>query len=131
MNNKYVFVADSDGNRKATYLLNIGENEAEALARVQAEYPDCTCFIGDDDHDYKEFVAENKLYIDGHYVERPPYVPTQEEINAGKIAELKAELASTDYKCLKYVDGAISESEYAEIKAYRAELRRKINELEG
>ena len=131
MNNKYVFVADANGNRKATYLLNFGENEAEALERVQKEHSDCTCFIGDDDHDYKEFVAENKLYIDGNYLERPPYVPTQEEINAREVERLKAELSATDYKCLKYVDGAISESEYAEVKAYRAELRRKINELEG
>ena len=59
------------------------------------------------------------------------YEPTEEEIKAQKIAELKAELASTDYKCLKYVDGALSAEEYAEIKAYRAELRRKINGLEG
>ena len=57
--------------------------------------------------------------------------PTQEEINTREVERLKSELASTDYKCLKYVDGAISESEYAEIRAYRAELRRKINELEG
>lgn len=57
--------------------------------------------------------------------------PTQEEINAMEVERLKSELASTDYKCLKYVDGAISESEYAEVKAYRAELRARINELEG
>ena len=129
MNNKYVFVADSDGNRKATYLLNIGENEESALARVQEEYYDCTCFIGDDT-DFNEFVGQNKLYIDGEYVDKPPYVPTQEEINAGKIAELKQELSATDYKCLKYVDGALSDEEYAEVREYRAELRRQINELE-
>lgn len=56
--------------------------------------------------------------------------PTQEEINAMEIARLKAELSATDYKCLKYVDGALTESEYAEVKAYRAELRARINELE-
>lgn len=47
-----------------------------------------------------------------------------------EIERLKSELASTDYKCLKYVDGALSESEYAETKAYRAELRQRINELQ-
>ena len=57
--------------------------------------------------------------------------PTQEQLNAREIELLKAELSATDYKCLKYVDGAISESEYAEVRAYRAELRRKINALEG
>ena len=56
--------------------------------------------------------------------------PTQEELNAVEIERLKAELASTDYKCLKYVDGALSEEEYAETKAYRAELRQRINELQ-
>lgn len=56
--------------------------------------------------------------------------PTQEELNAVEIERIKAELAATDYKCLKYVDGALSESEYAEVKAYRQALRDKINSLE-
>lgn len=55
--------------------------------------------------------------------------PTQEEINEAEIQRLKSELASTDYKCLKYVDGALSDEEYAKVRAYRAELRAKINEL--
>lgn len=56
--------------------------------------------------------------------------PTQEELNAIEVERLKAELSATDYKCLKYVDGALSDEEYAEIKAYRASLRARINELE-
>lgn len=52
--------------------------------------------------------------------------PTQE----AEIERLKAELAATDYKCLKYVDGALTEKEYAEVRAYRSELRAKINMLE-
>lgn len=55
---------------------------------------------------------------------------TEEEQNASKIAQLKAELSATDYKCLKYVDGALTEEEYAEVKTYRADLRKQINELE-
>lgn len=55
--------------------------------------------------------------------------PTQEELNAMEVERLKSELASTDYKCLKYVDGALTEEEYAEVKKYRADLRAKINEL--
>ena len=55
--------------------------------------------------------------------------PTQEEVNAIEVERLKSELASTDYKCLKYVDGALTEEEYAEVKEYRAKLRAKINEL--
>lgn len=57
--------------------------------------------------------------------------PTQEELNAVEIERLKAELSATDYKCLKYVDGALTDEEYAEVKAYRAELRAKINKLEA
>ena len=56
--------------------------------------------------------------------------PTQEELNAAEIERLKAELAGTDYKCLKYIDGALTEEEYIEVRNYRAELREKINELE-
>lgn len=68
----------------------------------------------------------------GEYYEVVPIpAPSQEEINAMEIARLKAELSATDYKCLKYVDGALTEQEYAEIKAYRASLRQRINELEG
>lgn len=57
--------------------------------------------------------------------------PTQEELNAAEVERLKAELAATDYKCLKYVDGALSEAEYAKVKEYRAGLRARINELES
>lgn len=56
--------------------------------------------------------------------------PTQEELNAIEIERLKGELAATDYKCLKYIDGALTEEEYAEVRAYRSELRARINELE-
>ena len=56
------------------------------------------------------------------------YVEPSAEQN--KIEELKAQLSATDYKCLKYIDGALTEEEYAEVRAYRAELRRQINELE-
>lgn len=57
--------------------------------------------------------------------------PTQEELNAMEIERLKGELASTDYKCLKYIDGALTEEEYAEVREYRQGLRNKINILQG
>ena len=67
----------------------------------------------------------------GEYYEVVPIPePTQEERDAAEIERLKAELAATDYKCLKYVDGALTEEEYAEVKAYRQELRNRINALE-
>lgn len=53
----------------------------------------------------------------------------QDAVNE-EIWKLKQKLADTDYKCLKYVDGALTDEEYAEVKAYRAELRQRINELQ-
>lgn len=46
------------------------------------------------------------------------------------ISEIKEELAKTDYKTLKYVDGLYTEEEYEPIKTYRQELRNQINLLE-
>ena len=43
---------------------------------------------------------------------------------------LKARLAESDYKTLKYVEGALTEEEFIESCAIRAELRREINEIE-
>lgn len=48
-----------------------------------------------------------------------------------RIAFLKSELAETDYLCLKYTDGALSEDEYAPIRKQRAAYRAEINALQG
>lgn len=48
-----------------------------------------------------------------------------------RIAYLKAELAETDYLCLKYTDGALTEEEYAPIRQQRAAYRAEINALQG
>lgn len=42
----------------------------------------------------------------------------------------KRELAETDYKTLKFVDGKLSEEDYAPIRAQRQALRDRINALE-
>lgn len=61
--------------------------------------------------------------------------PTSEQLaieeKKNQIASLKAELAKTDYQCLKFLEGWISEEDYAEIKAHRQSLRDQINELEA
>ena len=46
------------------------------------------------------------------------------------IEMLKAELASTDYKAIKYAEGWLTEEEYAPIKAARQAIRDEINALE-
>lgn len=48
-----------------------------------------------------------------------------------KIYECKSALATTDYKALKYVEGEISEEDYAETKELRKKLRAEINALEA
>ena len=48
-----------------------------------------------------------------------------------EITALKMLLSDTDYKCLKYAEGALTDVEYNETKALRAEWREKINSLEA
>lgn len=76
-----------------------------------------------------------KKYVNGKYTEMTAEdLAKYEELPVDhdrEIAELKKELAETDYKCLKFVDGALSEEEYAPIRAYRQALRDKINAEEA
>lgn len=48
-----------------------------------------------------------------------------------RIETLKIELASTDYKAIKYAEGWLTEEEYAPIKAQRQSIRDEINALEA
>lgn len=47
-----------------------------------------------------------------------------------RILELKNLLEKSDYLCLKFTDGAISEEEYAPIRLQRQKYRDEINQLE-
>ena len=47
-----------------------------------------------------------------------------------QILKLKEQLKQTDYQAIKYMEGLISEKEYAPIKAQRQAWRVKINNLE-
>ena len=59
-------------------------------------------------------------------------VPYNEEQKAQykQIAELKRKLRDSDYKAIKYADGAYTEEEYAPIRAERASWRAEINRIE-
>lgn len=48
-----------------------------------------------------------------------------------EINQYKKLLADSDYKCLKFVDGELSQEEYSAIQQSRHEWRVKINELES
>lgn len=63
-----------------------------------------------------------------------PNDPTEENKQKGyrdRIIELKKLLSESDYKAIKYAEGAISESEYVLTKAERQAWRDEINTLEG
>ena len=52
------------------------------------------------------------------------------EYKAQQIAELKEQLAATDYKALKFFEGWLTADEYEPVKAERQAIRDKINALE-
>lgn len=64
---------------------------------------------------------------------RPYYTeaPATEPPVRIRLAEATAELAATDYYALKYIDGELSEEEYAIIREKRARLRERVRELEA
>ena len=72
---------------------------------------------------YCELVFEGDKLVD--------LIPTERPGPELTVEDLKAELAATDYKALKYMEGWLSEEEYAPIKAERQVLRDRINELKG
>lgn len=55
---------------------------------------------------------------------------TEKELAQHKIAELKRNLAETDYRAIKYAEGEYTEEEYAPYKKQRQEWRDEINQLE-
>lgn len=64
------------------------------------------------------------------------YIPyTEEEIKKQKLqkemANLKQELAKTDYQAIKYAEGWFTDKDYAHIKEQRENLRIQIRELEA
>lgn len=79
----------------------------------------------------------NKESGEWEYVEKKkdpepePYVPTEKDLLNQDLWKYKNELQATDYKCLKFVDGALTEEEYAEVRVQRQALRDKINEIQA
>lgn len=59
----------------------------------------------------------------------PNYIENRYEIE-DKINQYKKMLSDTDYKVLKYMEGYLTDEEYAETKIQRQEWREKINILE-
>ena len=75
---------------------------------------------------YQEITEEQ---YNQELIARNPQPPANFSVRL-QIAELKQQLASTDYQAIKYAEGWISEQDYAPIKAQRQAIRDQINELE-
>lgn len=76
------------------------------------------------------FLRENGIVVkDGDFSICLEYDNLQRAQYA-RIKELKELLSESDYKALKYADGALSEEEYAPTRAQRSGWRAEINEIE-
>lgn len=74
-----------------------------------------------------QLITEGKLvWKNGELVDNTSNLQKQE-----RIAELKKQLADTDYQAIKFAEGQLTTEEYAEMKAQRQGWRDEINELEG
>ena len=102
MKKTYLFILD-EGKRVATFLLGIHAKTIEALiAKAEKEYPGKTYLQGDDSY-FNEFAA-GKIYVDGHFIDPPPYVPPLEDVKAAKIAELKGIRDEKELEPVQYID---------------------------
>lgn len=71
-------------------------------------------------------IYDNGIYRDATHEELQALAPNP----AQEIEAIKEQLSATDYKCLKYAEGEISEQDYEPIKEQRRQLRQRINDLE-
>ena len=102
MKNTYVFILD-EGKRVATFLLGIHGKSIEALMeKAKKEYPGKTYLQGDDSY-FNEFAA-GKIYVDGQFIDPPPYVPPLEDVKAAKLAELKGIRDEKELEPVQYID---------------------------
>lgn len=82
------------------------------------------------------YLADGTITEDSHIIDESYFYEVvdhqaiREEIEQ-QITDLKAQLAASDYNCLKWVEGHLTDDEYQPIKEQRQELRDKINELEN
>ena len=74
--------------------------------------------------------ARHEQWLHYGWHEYTPPVTESEPSAWERIEELKAQLAESDYKALKFAEGWITAEDYAATKAERQALRDEINRLE-
>lgn len=115
-------------------VINItSESNADNLRK---SIPETNDFIFVDELPKYDFYRQKLLVKDeGLIVENLILTAEQEKQiikieTLSEIEKLKEFLNNTDYKALKFIDGALTEEEYAPIREERQKARDKINELE-
>ena len=90
MEKTYLFILETTGKRKATFLKGIhGKTLEELREKANTEYPGDTQLVGEGEEYFNQF-AQGKIYVNGQFVDEPPYVPPLADVQAAKIAELKS-----------------------------------------
>ena len=135
MEKTYLFILDDNGKRKATFLKGIHGKDLEALqAKADAEYPGDTQLVGEGEEYFNQF-AQGKIYIHGEFVDEPPYVPSPEEVLAAakteKLSALRQLLTATDYKAIKFAEGAMTAAEFEPVRLQRQAWREAYNTIEA
>ena len=96
------------------------------------------CVVGNLDNSIetiKEFPSEfsDRKFVynkeTDEILDNPNFIKNKVQIE-NEIAQYKKLLSDSDYKALKYMEGYLTEEEYAETRLQRQEWRNKINELE-
>lgn len=104
---------------------------------INEETKQCEVGVGTNTEFYKsigmtemdvEQAYNGQWYVKGFAPAQPE--PTEYEKAQERIAVLKAEIASVDYKQFKYLRGELTAEEWEEVRAYIQARTAEINELE-
>lgn len=122
-NNHIIKVFSSDFREPTATSILIDEGNGDKYRHAQSQYFDKPLRTQNGDYIYE--------YVDGRVREKDQTKNRLRRERECRIAELKLNLAETDYKAIKYAEGIISEDEYAETKVQRQAWRDEINVIEA
>ena len=115
--NSSMFISD------LTDWIKIDEGNGYKYSHAQSNYFDKSIITEYGDYTYE--------YVDGKIREIDQINNIQRHEKEMRIAELKQLLANSDYKFRKYMEGWLTEEEYAPIKAQCQAWRDEINGIES